>query len=184
MQRSIMMAQQECQLYGLESMSEGRIPVKPESVVDRLRLIFLRHVPFRTTQAIKRTVDHLVSRFQAESQDGKAPSAEAGAVSVTKHLKAGDLVRVRPVEEIQATLSYRGELRGCVFMREMHPYCETTQRVLKPIERFLDERDYQLKKCKGMVLLEGIMCQGTELFGSCDRSCYFFWREEWLERVD
>jgi hypothetical protein len=27
------------------------------------------------------------------------------------------------------------------------------------------------------------MCQGTKDFGRCDRSCFFFWREEWLEKL-
>jgi hypothetical protein len=32
------------------------------------------------------------------------------------------------------------------------------------------------------VLLDGVMCDGTE-HGGCDRSCFLFWREEWLKRV-
>jgi hypothetical protein len=51
------------------------------------------------------------------------------------------------------------------------------------VERFVDERDYRVKKASGVVLLEGSLCQGTELYGPCDRSCFFFWREEWLEKV-
>lgn len=68
-------------------------------------------------------------------------------------------------------------------MEEMEPYCNTKQRVFKRVNQFLDERDYRLKKCQGILLLEGILCQGTRDFGPCDRFCFFFWREEWLERV-
>jgi hypothetical protein len=101
----------------------------------------------------------------------------------TTSLRAGDLVRVRSREEIAATLNMWGELKGCGFLAEMWRYCDTTQRVLKPVERFLDERDYQMKKTRGLILLEGIMCEGTADYGRCDRACYFFWREEWLEKI-
>ncbi len=29
----------------------------------------------------------------------------------------------------------------------------------------------------------GLQCNGTPTFGPCDRCCFLFWREEWLERV-
>lgn len=41
-----------------------------------------------------------------------------------------------------------------------------------------------MKKTRGIVLLEGLMCQGIEGLGACDRSCLFFWREEWLEKIE
>ena len=110
------------------------------------------------------------------------PSVPATA-SATTGLRAGDLVRVRSREEIEATLDDRKELKGCMFMLEMWEYCGTTQRVLKPMERFLDERDYRVRRCKGIVLLEGGICNGT-LSGGCDHCCYLFWREEWLEKTD
>lgn len=104
--------------------------------------------------------------------------------SITAGLRAGDLVLVRSREEIEATLDDWRELKGCSFTSEMWVYCGTTQRVLKPMERFLDERDYRIKRCKGIVLLEGVICQGTVFPEGCDRSCYLFWREEWLEKID
>jgi hypothetical protein len=66
----------------------------------------------------------------------------------------------------------------------MWPYCGTIHPVLKRVNEFLDERTYLVRKCKGIVLLDGIVCQGTKDFGPCDRSCFLFWREEWLEKVD
>ncbi len=62
--------------------------------------------------------------------------------------------------------------------------CGTTQRVLQPMERFLDERDYKVKKVKGLVLLAGVICRGTPVFGRCDRCCHLFWRQEWLEKIE
>ena len=98
--------------------------------------------------------------------------------------QCGDLVRVRSREEIRATLNQWNQLKGCSFMEEMWQYCATTRRVLKRVEKFLDERDYLIKRCNGIVLLEGVFCEGTKDFGPCDRTCFFFWREEWLEKIE
>ncbi len=95
-------------------------------------------------------------------------------------LQPGDTVRVGSKEEIEATLDNWNQLRGCAFMEEMWSYCGSTHRVLKPVRMFLDERDYTVKQCRGIYLLEEAMCNGTRDFGKCDRSCFFFWREEWL----
>jgi hypothetical protein len=99
-------------------------------------------------------------------------------------LKPGDMVRVRSHEEIQATLDPWKELKGCAFLEYMGEYCGTSQRVLQSMERFLDERDYKVKKARGIILLEGVICRGTPVFGRCDRCCYLFWREEWLEKIE
>ena len=98
-------------------------------------------------------------------------------------LKEGDRVRVRSMAEIRSTLDPFSELKGCAFLPEMHQYCGTEQRVFKSMQRFMDERDYKLKKTKGLILLENNFCQGTPVFGKCDRSCFLFWREEWLEKI-
>lgn len=98
-------------------------------------------------------------------------------------LKAGDLVRIRSSEEIEKTLDPRGELHGCLYMSEMWAYCGTIQRVLKPVVRYLDESDYKVRECSGVVILKGVMCQGSEYPEGCDCSCFFFWREEWLGKI-
>jgi hypothetical protein len=100
------------------------------------------------------------------------------------HLKQADVVRVKSRDEIQTTVDGWNELKGCLFMDEMRKYCGTTQRVFQRVERFVDERDYRVKKAGGVVLLEGLMCQGTTKYGRCDRACYYFWREEWLEKIE
>jgi hypothetical protein len=95
----------------------------------------------------------------------------------------GDTVVVRSFEQIKKTLNRWNQLKGCSFMEEMRPYCGTRQRVFKQVNRFLDERDYLLKKCSGIVLLENVICEGTKDFGPCDRSCFYFWRSEWLQKI-
>jgi hypothetical protein len=100
-----------------------------------------------------------------------------------EELQPGDIVVILPREEIRQTLNQRNKLKGCTFMEEMWGYCDTKQRILKRVSTFFDERDYKMKKCKGLVILDGVLCSGT-YFGTCDRSCFFFWREEWLKKVD
>lgn len=95
----------------------------------------------------------------------------------------GDLVRVRTREEILSTLDPFKELKGCAFLADMYKYCGTQQRVLRSMRYFMDERDYKLKKARGVILLENVICNGTPAFGECDRCCYLFWREEWLEKI-
>lgn len=99
-------------------------------------------------------------------------------------MQSGELVRVRTREEIEATLDSSNRLNGCLFMSEMWDYCGTGQRVLKPVEQFLDEREYRVRRANGIVLLEGVICRGTEFPEGCDHSCFFFWREEWLEKIE
>jgi hypothetical protein len=128
---------------------------------------------------------YLASMFSSTHAGGKEnPKYLAPGRSAAILVQAGDRVRVRSKQEIQATLNRWNQLNRCSFMEEMWPYCGTTQRVLKRVGKFLDERDYLIKKCKGVLILDGVMCQGTKDFGACDRSCFFFWREEWLEKID
>ena len=101
----------------------------------------------------------------------------------SEKLNAGDWVHVRSWEEIQSMLDPFKETRGCAFLEDMRKYCGTKQRVLKSMERFLDERDYKVKKARGVILLDNVICNGTPTFGKCDRCCFLFWREEWLEKI-
>lgn len=100
------------------------------------------------------------------------------------NLHPSDRVRIRPKEEIMKTLDGWRRYRGCRFMDEMWQYCGGTYKVLKRVNYMLDERSMKMKKCKNMVILNGLMCNGSWPFEECDRSCYFFWKEAWLEKVD
>lgn len=161
-----------CQIYCLGPMSEpvGRVE-RVWQLRNRLKRILKRRLRYLKNLPLKGTGDRIV---------GPVSSAHIAAVA----LQPGDLVRVRSREQIRATLDRWGRLKGCDIMEEMWQYCCTSQRVLKRVEKFLDERDYRVKRCKGIILLEGIMCEGTVDYGPCDRSCYYFWREEWLEKIE
>jgi len=138
----------------------------------------------RVKRRLKRRWKYLINLLSNANNVASAEQEKARSGSKASIMQSGDLVRVKSKREIRATLDNWNMLRGCGFMQEMEPYCDTTQRVFKRVERFLDERDYLMKKCKGMVTLDGVLCGGTIDFGACDRGCFFFWREEWLEKLE
>lgn len=118
---------------------------------------------------------------QDPTQFGNSVSA---AGSPALEFKAGEWVRVKSREEIISTLDKFDELKGCAFLEPMYEYCGTVQKVYVKVERFLDERSFKVRSAKGLYFLENLQCTGTEVFGRCDRRCYYFWRAEWLEKMD
>jgi len=118
-----------------------------------------------------------LSKPDLQTREFAAPMEEV-------ELQAGDWVRVKSAEEIDAMLDAFKEYKGCAFLGEMYQYCGTEQQVFARVERFLDERDYKVKSSKGLIFLKNRLCTGTTVFGRCDRHCFFFWRVEWLEKID
>jgi hypothetical protein len=100
-------------------------------------------------------------------------------------LKAGDSVRIRSSEEIRNILDKNQATEGLVFMPSMFQYCGTTQKVLKTVKFAYDEHAWRMKKIKNVVILDGVICHGKDRAaqGGCDRSCFFFWKEAWLEKA-
>jgi hypothetical protein len=98
----------------------------------------------------------------------------------------GTRVRVRTREAIEATLDVRRRCCGCPFAEPMFRHCEQEYRVAKQVRFFFDETCRRLVRCRNIVLLEGVYCDGTGYpeSGGCDRTCFFFWHTEWLERVE
>jgi hypothetical protein len=145
-----------------------------------LKLTLKRRLGDNTKRTLKKLSSQLIVRIGVRKRN--ASSVSEASISAAD-LVAGDRVRVRSEEEIRGTLNAWNELKGCMFMDAQRQYCGTIQRVLKPVGRFVDERDYRVKKAKGLVLLDGLLCEGTPDYGRCDRACFYFWREEWLEKI-
>jgi hypothetical protein len=97
-------------------------------------------------------------------------------------LQPGELVEVKPLDEILATLDGQRRHKGLLWMTGMAQYCGNQYRVYRRVERITLESNGEQRTMKNTVLLEGVMCDGRE-FGGCDRSCFHFWREAWLRRV-
>lgn len=104
---------------------------------------------------------------------------------ITSDLKPGDLVRVRSKKQILQTLDINNKLEGCLFMEEMWQYCMSQHKVLKRVNYFFDERGAKMYKARNVVLLERVHCSGKQgnLMPNCDRNCYVFWKESWLEKI-
>ncbi len=173
-----------CQVFNLNKLAEPgkNVEVDKRPLRYRVRLVLRRTFSPSAKRKIKgylNTVAVAVSRAMGKREIQSASVTDVAPIAFNR----GDKVLVRSKDQIQATLNYWNELKGCSFLPEMWPYCGTIQRVLKPVKRFVDERDCRVKKVNGVYLLEGIMCQGFELYGECDRSCFYFWRQEWLEKI-
>ncbi|MFH0788953.1 MAG: hypothetical protein V2B13_15250 [Pseudomonadota bacterium] len=100
------------------------------------------------------------------------------------HLKEGDHVKIRTRDEIESTLDEKNQFEGVEFMVTMWPYCGETHRVFKRVERILDPFADRLRRCKNMVILEGLFCHGDPAHAlKCDRTCLYYWKEAWLEKI-
>jgi hypothetical protein len=98
-------------------------------------------------------------------------------------LQPGDLVEVKSREEIFATLDERDRLRGLRFDSEMLNYCGMRARVLRRVDRIVDEQGGKMLHMKSdCIILEGVVCTGT-FHRSCPRRIFPYWREAWLKRV-
>jgi hypothetical protein len=118
-------------------------------------------------------------------REGHIPVGEP-TPRVNLGLQPGDLVRVKPYQEILATLDSSGSNRGLSFDAECVPYCGNTYRVKTRVEKFIDEKTGRMRHLRTpAVILEGVYCKsrycGQRVF--CPRSIYSWWREIWLERV-
>ena len=102
----------------------------------------------------------------------------------TLDLQPGELVRIKSKEEIVSTLDVNNSNRGLSFDPEMLWYCGRQARVLRRVERIIDERTGQLLRLKRpCIVLEDVTCRG-EYHRCCPRADYPYWREVWLERVE
>jgi hypothetical protein len=98
-------------------------------------------------------------------------------------LKPGELVEVRSREEIFQTLNDRDRTRGLRFDREMLRYCGRRGRVLKRVNKIIDEKTGRMLSIKtDCIIIDGFICTG-DYHRSCPRSIYTYWREAWLKRV-
>jgi hypothetical protein len=116
---------------------------------------------------------------------GRAPRGRAQPIE-TLDLQPGELVRVKPHEEILKTLNHDGMNRGLFFDAEMVPYCGGIFRVRARVDKFINEKTGKLIRLKTpAVILEGVWCRGrySAFRVFCPRAIYAWWREAWLERA-
>lgn len=102
----------------------------------------------------------------------------------TTDLQPGELVRIKSQADIEATLTKDLKNRGLGFEEEMARHCGREARVLRRVDRCIEESTGRMLQMKNpCIVLEGVICEGTYT-AMCPRSIYAFWREIWLERVE
>jgi len=136
----------------------------------------------RRARGAVRKIKRLLSRLIHRPTGPRAAPAPLAA----PHLVAGDLVRVRSADFIRRTLDENGMFRGCGFGLGMYQYCGRELRVVRVVSRFFDEARSHMLKARNLVLLEGVHCDGSSSPDTkgCDRMCFYFWRAEWLEKIE
>jgi hypothetical protein len=120
-------------------------------------------------------------------QGGKRFPLIDGTLQKTPHatldLQPGELVRVKSKEAIVATLDTKNRNRGMSFDSEMLKYCGRQFRVLRQVNRIIDEPTGKMIELRNpCIILEGVICT-SDYHRLCPRGIYPYWREIWLERV-
>jgi hypothetical protein len=121
---------------------------------------------------------------------GSGGAGETTTTDESLHLalQPGVLVRIKSAAAIRQTLDERGRCDGLGYMTAaMGQYCGGTYRVRKRVERFFDERTRRMLKLRNVVVLDGVVCEPAadddEDYAGCNRTCFLFWKEAWLERI-
>jgi hypothetical protein len=114
----------------------------------------------------------------------KGTAAPGQTPGDTLGLQPGEIVEIKSKEEIFATLDSHDVTGRLRFDSEMLKYCGQRAKVLRRIERILDEKTGRMLRIKqDCVILNGVVCTG-DYHRSCPRAIYPYWREAWLKRVD
>lgn len=104
----------------------------------------------------------------------------------TLDLQPGELVRTKSHAEILETLNVANQNRGMGWDAELVPYCNRTYRVLKRVDKIIDEKTGKMIQMKNpCIILDGVVCKAlySQCRMFCPRAFPSYWREIWLERV-
>lgn len=117
---------------------------------------------------------------------GMIPEGEPTPKGVL-NLQPGELVRVKPHEEILRTVDVANRNRGMYWDAELVPYCGKTYRVLRRVNKLIIEQTGKMMEMKNpCIVLDSVICQARysacRMF--CPRAMFPYWREIWLERVN
>ena len=175
----------ECQFNQLVESGQPLSPVERFVTKTRYRIRYL----LRITQKIianpliipKKIRERLRARLGHQSTSAPVIPPPLG-------LQSGDLVRVKSADEIRATLDKVGKCQGLDYMAwAMDGFCGRQFTVKKRITRFFDERHQRMLKLRDVVILDGVYCEPdptlTFELADCQKTCFLFWKEAWLERL-
>lgn len=97
-------------------------------------------------------------------------------------LRPGEIVEVRSLPEILATLDEKGCLEGLPFMPEMAAFCGHRVAVQRRVEKVWEyAHGTGMRRFRDAVLLQALRCDGKS-HGGCQAACQLIWKEVWLKR--
>jgi hypothetical protein len=168
-----------CQYTQLAAASE---PMSPWDIRQDLRPLLAGNVTLRAFSVAVLT--RLFNEVQEARHGTGYPAPWRGPLAraprVAHGVAPGDRVRVLRRDEIAATLDARGRNRGLRFDDDMVKRCGESYRVLKRVERLIDDATGQMLEMKApCILLDGADASG-EFLRLLAQHEYPFWREVWL----
>ena len=116
------------------------------------------------------------SFYEVSGEQKKTTSADL-------NLQPGELVEIKSLAEIEATLDPHGRNRGLSFEPEMALHCGRRCRVATPLRDMIAEDTGKMAHLNNTVILEGLVCHGICAV-NCPRANFFYWRDIWLKRVE
>jgi hypothetical protein len=145
----------------------------------------LRHLSLRLGSAARRRVAWVAKRVGFVPGPPAAPASVAAAAALPDGFAEGQRVRVLPLTQIRALLDDQGRTGGMTFMAGMERFCGHELTVRKRVRTIFDERHDRMLRLRRAYLLEGVICDGRQQYDreGCDRACFYFWKEPWLEAV-
>ena len=170
-----------CQSTELGAASSDLPPGRLRHFLHDMRIgeMSLRHFAYLAWRALANRGSRLVcGRPFYEVSGEQKKTASAGL-----DLQAGELVEIKSLAEIQATLDSRGRNRGLSFEPEMALHCGRRCRVAMPLRTIIAEDSGKIVQLNNTVILEGLVCHGICAV-NCPRANYFYWRDIWLKRVE
>lgn len=100
-------------------------------------------------------------------------------------LKAGDLVKIKPMDRIRESLNKSAHNRGLWFSPDMRLLCGQQKKVERRIRKIIVDGTGEMRQLHNTVYLEGSMCGCAHVaFGGCSRCEFVYWREIWLQRSE
>jgi hypothetical protein len=116
---------------------------------------------------------------------GQVPKG-AQTPAATLDVQEGELVRIKDYRAILGTLNDEWKNRGLYFDAEMVPYTNGTYKVLKRVNRIIDEKTGKMLNFKSeCLILDEVVCQAryAKCRKLCPRAYYLYWRAIWVEKV-
>jgi hypothetical protein len=146
----------------------------PLALDDQLRRILLR-----LESALRRRLARVAAHLRS------APAAGPAGLEVldVRDFAEGERVRVLPLERLRPLLDAEGRTNGLTFLDGMERFCGRELTVKRKVHAIFDEKRGRMVRLRRTYLLEGAVCDSRGLYDreGCDRCCYYFWRDAWLE---